>query len=317
MRRQSALFLAVLLAVLLALPALSAAAAAPVFPPGLRVGLEPAAGLRSAHGFPGFEDSDRQVAVTIFDLPGAAYDKIARSAFAMPELGFTEVGREMFRFVGGVGSLINGRTRKGDTDRHIWFLVARPVAGDVNDLAMLIRVEVPANAREVYSDAVVRKMLASVTLRPSPTEERLGLLPFKFTDLAGFRVIKVTATGAVVLTEGPTDDISKQPYAVVSIARGAPDRSSDHARFARNLLANAPLRDLTMTSADSMRINGSPGFEIRARGANPSGQPVTLVQWLRFGGADSFVRVVAIAHQDDWDRTFNRFRALRDGIELR
>jgi len=316
MHRQAAHFLSALLAAFCALATLAPATAAPVYPPGLRVGLEPAAGLKPARGFPGFADAERQVAVTIFELPAAAYDQITRTAFAMPERGFTEVGREAFPFAGGLGFLIDGHARKDGADRRIWFLVAHPVAGEARDLAALIRVEVPAPARAAYSEAVVRKMLASVTFRPEPVEERLDLLPFRLTDLAGFQVSKVLSSGVVVLTEGPSDSLAGQPYAVVSIARGAPDNPEDYARFARNLLANAPIGELAVTSADRMRINGMPGFEIRARGESPNGMPLSLVQWLRFGSG-GFIRVVAVAPRQEWDQLFNRFRALRDGIELR
>jgi hypothetical protein len=316
MRRQSAPFLLALLAACVALPVLTATADTPVFPTGLRVGLEPAADLKPARGIPGFADTERRAAVTIFDLPAAAYDRIARSAFAMSGQGFTDVRQEAFPFAGGLGFLIDGHTRKDGNDWHIWFLLARPVAGEVRNLTMLIRVEVPAPARAIYSDAVVRDMLASVTFRPEPVEERLGMLQFKLTDLAGFRVNKVLNNGVVILTEGPSDNLADQPYAVVSIAPGPPNNAEDYARFARNLLANVPMRDLAVTSGDRMRINGQPGFEIRARGNGPNGVPLTLVQWLRFGTA-GFIRVVGVTPQEDWDRMFNRFRAVRDGVEMR
>ena len=60
---------------------------------------------------------------------------------------------------------------------------------------MLINVEVPEAALAVYSDAVIRKALASVTFRPMPIQEQLGLLPFKLNQLAGFRVVKVMPVG--------------------------------------------------------------------------------------------------------------------------
>jgi hypothetical protein len=42
------------------------------------------------------------------------------------------------------------------------------------------------------------------------------------------------------------------------------------------------------------------------------------VQWVRFVGAGgNFLRIVAVAPNDQWDAAFNRFRALRDGMELR
>ena len=58
---------------------------------------------------------------------------------------------------------------------------------------MLIKVDVPDAARAVYSDAAIRQALASVTFRPAPIQEQLGLLPFKLGEMAGFRVVKVTS----------------------------------------------------------------------------------------------------------------------------
>ena len=71
-----------LLAILIGIAPLSAASAAVVYPPGLRIGLEPAGELSVSRRFPGFEDAARQVAVTILDLPAAAFDQLSRSAFA-------------------------------------------------------------------------------------------------------------------------------------------------------------------------------------------------------------------------------------------
>ena len=64
---------AVLFAVWAALVGLTTAGAEPVFPPGLRVGLEPPAGLTPSTQFPGFQDSEQKASITILDLPGRAY----------------------------------------------------------------------------------------------------------------------------------------------------------------------------------------------------------------------------------------------------
>ena len=54
------------------LASLTAAGAKPVFPPGLRIGLEAPGDLKPSTHFPGFEDVDRKVAITILDLPARA-----------------------------------------------------------------------------------------------------------------------------------------------------------------------------------------------------------------------------------------------------
>jgi len=183
-------------------------------------------------------------------------------------------------------------------------------------LTVLLNVEVPESALATYSDAVIRKALASVTFRPMPIQEQLGMLPFKLGDLAGFRVMKVLPAGGVILTDGPSDDLNKQPYVIVSIGRGVPERPDDRARFARDMLSASPLRDLAPQSADAMRIGGFPGFEIRAQAVGPNGEPIMLAQWMRFSGGN-YLRVIGVGRKDGWDALFTRLRAVRDGIEFR
>jgi hypothetical protein len=307
--------LAYLLAFWIAVAAFDPARGAePVFPAGLRVGLVPAGDLRPSARFPGFEDIDRKVAVTIVDLPAGAYAELERAAEAKDQRGLTEVKREDFSFRSGAGRLISARAQLDSAKLHKWILLAKGAADQ--DLAVLVVVEVPDAALAVYSDAVVRRALASVTFRPTPIQEQLGLLPFKLNQLAGFRVVKVVAGGGVVLTDGPSDDIGKQPYVTVSIGSSSPEQVNDRARFARDLLLSMPLRDLSLQSADAMRIGGLPGFEIRAQAKGPNDEPLSLVQWVRFGSG-GFLRIVGVGRKDDWNALFTRFRAVRDGIEPR
>jgi hypothetical protein len=305
-----------LIIVLLAVWAVVAArpaGAEPVFPPGLRIGLELPGDLKPSTRFSGFEDFDRKVAFTILDLPASAYAELSREANAAPQHGLAATKRENFSFRSGSGLLISGSVKVNGVTLHKWILLAAAAAD--KDLTALINVEVPEPALTVYSDAVVRKALASVTFRPMPVQEQLGLLPFKLAQLAGFRVMKVLPTG-VILIDGPSDDLSAHPQMFVTIGHGAPEQADDRARFARDLLSATPLRDLRMQSADAMRIGGQAGYEIRAEAAGSNGKPIMVAQWLRFSGGN-FMRIVGIGSKDVWDPLFTRFRAVRDGIELR
>ncbi|HXZ46698.1 MAG TPA: hypothetical protein VEH02_08215 [Pseudolabrys sp.] len=293
-----------------------AAAAELVFPPGLRIGLEPAGDLKLSHRFPGFEDSDRNVVVAILDLPSSAYHELETAAFNNNQRDLANVKRESFPFGSGIGFLISGTAQQNGMTLHRWSLLSQAIGGTVQNLTALINVEVPESARSVYSDEVIRKMLASVTFRPAPIQEQLSLLPFKLGDLAGFRVMQVLPTGSVILTEDATDRSGAQPFMIVSLERGGPAEVGDRPTFARDLLASAPVRDLTLQSAESMRINGLPGYEIRAQGKDPAGASVSLVQWLRFGGG-GFLRVIGVSPTEKWSEAFSRFRALRDGITTR
>jgi hypothetical protein len=292
------------------------ASAEVVFPPGLRIGLEPAAGLVASQKFPGFEDDKNKAAIAILDLPARAYEDLERSAFGPQQQGLTDLKRESFPFGSGVGFLISGKAEENGIKFTKWFLLGTAVAGPVNDLAMLINVQVPDTARAIYTDAVVRKMLASVTFRTAPIAEQLGLLPFKVGDLAGFRVMQVLPQGGVILIDGPVDDMSKNTYVIVSVGKGAPETPDERGKFAQEILSTAPLRNLAVTSGESMRIGGGQGYEIRGRAQGLQGEPVNLVQWVRFGSG-GFLRVIGVGPTQGWDEAFTRLRAVRDGVEPR
>jgi hypothetical protein len=293
-----------------------AGAAEPVFPRGMRIGLEPPPGMVLSQRFPGFEDADHEVAIALLEYPLAAYDHIEQSIFNKVPPGVTVQKREMFPFANGIGFLLSGEIKSGGITVHKWFLLAREVGGPNVDLTAFVTVDVPETARGVYTDAVVRAALASVTFRPPPLAEQLALLPFKFNDLAGFRVMQAIAEGGVILTDGPSDDISSQPYMIVSIGPSPHTEPNDRAAMARDLLSSAPLRELSVTGTEAMRLSGLPGYEIRANATGLHGEPLKLVQWVRFG-TSGYLRIVGVVRADGWDSLFNRFRAVRDGIAFR
>jgi hypothetical protein len=266
--------------------------------------------------FPGFEDPDRKVAVAILDLPARAYEDIERSAFGKDQNGLTDLKRESFPFASGVGFLITGKGEDNGVKLNKWFLLATAVGGEVKDLAVLINVQVPEAASSIYTDAVIRKMLATVTFRPAPIKEQLGMLPFQLNEMSGFRVLQVLPQGGVVLIDGPGDDMSTTTYVVVTIGQGAPDTPDERGKFARELLSAAPLRAVSITGAEPMRIGGMQGNEIRAQAQGLNGEPVNLVQWVRFGSG-GFLRVIGVGRPDGWDAMFTRLRAIRDGVATR
>ena len=287
-----------------------------VYPAGLRVGLEPPGDMKLMARAPGFEDVESKARIAVLDLPAGAYEDLERSAFEKNQAGLEDVKRESFPFASGIGFLVSGHAKENGVTVYKWFLLAKSVAGPVLDLTTLISVEVPESARAIYTDAVVRKALTSVSFRAAPIQEQLGLLPFTLGELAGFRVMQVLAAGGVIITDGPTDNLTQQPYMIISVGAGAPQEPTDRGRFARDMLASAPLRELKVTLGEAMRINNGPGYEIRAQAKGLDGTPVTLVQWLRFGGS-GFLRIVGVSRADAWDTYFTRFRAVRDGIETR
>jgi hypothetical protein len=72
-----------------------------------------------------------------------------------------------------------------------------------------------------------------------------------------------------------------------------------------------------MVSAESMRIGGQPGHEIRAEGRSPQNDAeIEIVQWLRFG-TGAYLRILGFGPKQSWTDHFTRFRAVRDGLEPR
>ena len=288
----------------------------PAYPPGSRIGLEVPGDLKPSTRIPGFEDIERKVSIAILDLPASAYLELETAAFTRLPQDLQQAKRESFPFDSGIGFLITGFVQKDGTTLHRWSFLAQAVGSTVHDLTALINVEVPENALSVYSDAVVRKALASVTFRPAPIKEQLSLLPFRFGNLAGFEVVQVMPTGTVVLADKADEKAVSRPVMIVSVGRGGPADSSDRGRFARDLVATAPVRELSIKSAEPMRINNAAGHEIRAEGKDPTGQPLSLVQWLRFGSG-GYLPIVGAAPSNEWDQMFCRFRAGRDGVDVR
>jgi len=291
------------------------AAADPVFPPGERIGLVPPPGMDVSRTFAGFEDPDHKAAISLVELTLPAYEQVEKSIFEKMPPGFVAEKREMLPFADGVGFLLIGRITVNDVVMHRWYLLARAVAGRNADFAAFVTVNVPDAALKLYSDTVVRAALSSVTLRPPPIVEQLKLLPFKLTDYAGFRPIQ-GLPGGLIITDGPTDDINRQPYMIISVGPGNQPKPDDRAKIAQELLSSAPLANLAVTATEAMRISNLPGFEIRANARNILGESVKLVQWVRFG-ASGYVRIVGVVPAEEWDQYFNRFRAVRDGIEAR
>jgi hypothetical protein len=289
----------------------SAAAAEVTFPPGGRIGLEVPTGMSASKRGPGFEDTDRKAIIAIVEVPPVAYEELEKSMFDgnAGQRGLTIDKRESFPFADGIGFLVTARATVNDVPLHKWFFLAKTISGAVT---AFVTVEVPDKALDKYSDATVRKALSTVTFREPPLAEQLSLLPFKLGDLAGFHVVKVLPNG-VILTEGQTDDLTRQPYVIAAVAPGGPENPGDRGPFTRNMLESAPVGNIHITSGEEIRIGGFPAFEIRAQGAGPHGDPIAVVQWVRFGNG-GFMRIVCVSRADQWDDMFPRFRTVRDGI---
>jgi len=288
-----------------------AAAAEPVFPPGLRVGLVPLDGLVPAKDFAGFESSDKTVKVGIIEVPETAFAAVEA---AVKEGKPVTPKPQAMQTVAGPGYFTMESAKEGSANIKNFSLI---VSG--KKFAGYVITQLRDGAEKKYSDDAVRQMLASTATRPeAPVSEQLDLVPFKVSELANFKTVRTLAPRAsILLTDGDEDtQLDGAPYMVIGLMQGAPETPDDRARFARQVAATIPgLREARITSSEPMRIDGTPGFETRidaVSGKNDT--PVTVVQWLRFGSGSATLRIIAGSTRTDWPQAFTRFRAVRDGI---
>jgi hypothetical protein len=104
---------------------------------------------------------------------------------------------------------------------------------------------------------------------------------------------------------------------ILNLMGSAPAQPDDRGRFAQETAIAIPgIREARMTMSEPIRIGGMPGYETRIDGISGKDTPVTVVQWLRFGGPTT-LRIIGSAPRDQWAKAFPRFRTVRDGIQPR
>jgi hypothetical protein len=305
----------ILLIVLIAAPAQAADA---VYPAGSRVGLAPPPGLTVSRNFSGFEDRENRVALVIVTLPGAAYPDIDKTTTpeSLQKQGVTFDSREDVTHPLGKAFLILGHQQIENQTVRKWIFVA-----SADDVTAVVTAQIPEAAQSTYPEAAIRAALQSVSVRPNvPSEEQLSLLPFRVSELAGFKVGGVIAGRAVMLTDGVVNQpaTAMDTHILVAAASGGPSQASERDRFAREVFATVPnLKDVRITSSEGLRIGGLQGHQIMARGRDGgSGDEITVVQWLRFGGS-AYIHLIGVSRTEGWSQAYARFRQVRDGIELR
>ncbi|MBR0720191.1 hypothetical protein [Bradyrhizobium manausense] len=301
---------ALALLVVSAFPALAADA---VYPPGLRLGMVPLVGLSKAKTFPGFENEDGSVKVLITELPPAAYNEVV-SAFNTNPAGANGIKPDKIETPAGLAYFTTESGKAGDAPVKRYSMIV-PGTG----FSGYVAVQVPENASKIYTDEAVRQMFATATIRKEVSaDEQIGLLPFKITDLAGFKDVRTLVPGAsIILADGnESSGYESKPFMILGLIGATPQQTDDRARFAQEAAMQIPgVRESRVTMSEPIRINGQPGFETRIDGISGKDKtPVTVVQWIRFGGGTS-LRIIASAPRDQWSDAFTRFRAVRDGIQ--
>jgi hypothetical protein len=292
-----------------------ALAADPVYPRGIRVGITPLVGLAPAKAFVGFETSDQSVKVLMTELPAAAFGEVDNAVKTNPAA--MPVKPEALETSSGRGyyTVENAKDPTGNVRRYSMIVAGPTFSG-------YVAVQVPENAMKIYTDEAVRQMFATVTVRKEvPVDEQMALLPFKVTEMSDFKNVRTLAPGAALLLSDAADEakVETSPFMVIGTIGSAPEKPDDRGRFAQQAAGMIPgLRDGRITTSEPMRIDGMAGYETRVDAiSGKDNTPVTVVQWLRFGGGSNAMRIIASSPRDEWSKAFPRFRAVRDGIEPR
>jgi hypothetical protein len=291
-------------------------AADPIFPPGARVGMVPLVGMVPAKGFTGFESEDQSIKVLVAELPAEAYGEVVNAFKANPS-GVSGIKPESIETPAGLAYYSAESATEGATHvrRYSMILQGATFSG-------YVAVQVPENATKIYSDDAVRQMFASAVIRKEvPVEEQLGLMPFKVSELSDFKNVRTLAAGAaIILADGDeTTGYEAAPFMVIGLIGSAPTTPEDRGRFAQQAATTIPgVREARITMSEPLRIDGMAGYETRIDAiSGKDNTPVTVVQWLKFGGGPNSLRIIGSAPRDQWPKAFTRFRAVRDGIQQR
>jgi hypothetical protein len=287
----------------------------PVYPPGVRVGMAPLVGLAPSKVFTGFETEDHSVKVLITELPAAAFGEVETSFKTNPVPGVPKP--EGLETAAGKAFYTVENAKDGTTNVRRYSMI---VSGGL--FTGYVAAQIPENAQKIYTDDAVRQMFASAVVRKEvPVEEQLALLPFKMTELGSFKSVHTLAPGAAILLSDGSEEsgIEAASFMVIGMIGSSPTTQEDRGRFAQQMAGNIPgLRDAKLTMSEPVRIDGTAGYETRLDAVSgKDNAPVTVVQWLRFGGPNAVLRIIASAPRDEWPKAFPRFRAVRDGIQPR
>jgi hypothetical protein len=295
--------------------ATAALAADAVFPPGSRIGLVPPKNMQAARGMAGFQDPATGAAIVAVEMPPEAYPSVA-AGFADEALkaqNFTVKSRDKVK-VGTVEAMIlsGDQTEGGRTTTKSFLLAAEPT------LTALVIAQAPAAAPAATHEQL-RAALKTVAIRaPLSIDQQVAARPFRIGDPAGFRPVRAMAGNSVLLTEGPKEAVKGVEQPTVILAQSfapAPPTAEQRDVFARSaLVQNTLLKDIVLERAQGFRLGGVDWHEIVAKGKDTtSEQPVIVMQTIRFA-PDGYLRMVALAREDQRDEMMPRFRRVVDGL---
>lgn len=263
-------------------------AAAPTYPPGSGVGLEPPAGMAVATDFEGFQRGFASIVVV--EMPAGAYTALDDQRGLVAKK--VEGGKVQDFSANDVnGFIVRGTQSLGARVFRKWVVVL----GAPKETT-LVTAQVPTDETDV-TDAAVEAALRTIAFRNKPdAAEAIAALPFTVGDTAGFRSTGALLGATIGFTEGPkdVDPDDTQPSVIVSTSLNHPlPAHMGRLDFAVVALKSRPyLASVEVRSAKLVDANGAQWAEVTGT-ANNSGKgvPLEVALFLRFGPGDGFIIV--------------------------
>ncbi|RCW86091.1 hypothetical protein [Phyllobacterium bourgognense] len=289
-----------------------------VFPGGSGVGLVPPPGLVLSSNFSGFEDAAKGTSIVLTELPVDAYAELA-AKFNPDGLRATgiEAGQPEDWPVQGavVSKLIRGSQVAAGVRYRKWVVLV----GATTTTAM-VTVQIPDGVQGGLSDADVETALRTITIRNPPSlDEQVAALPFKVSDTAGFRPVRVIAGATFLLTEGPNDVAanSAQPIIIIASNLNTAPEASARMSFAKQAFASLTgIKDVQSDNETSSEENGAEWVEIDGSAKDAaSGDALYVAQIARFE-TTRYVRAILIVRDSEKDKFSDRFRKLAKSLTI-
>lgn len=290
-----------------------------VFPGGSSIGLVPPPGLVLSTNFSGFEDAAKGTSVVVTEMPADAYAALAAkfNPEGLRETGIETVGQpENWPVQGAVVSkLMRGSQMAAGIKYRKWIVLV----GAQSTTAM-VTVQIPDGVEGGLSDADVDQALRSIVVRPPPSlDEQIASLPFKLTDMAGFRPVRVIAGATFLLTEGANDVAtnSTQPMVIIASNLNTAPEPSTRMDFARQAFASLTgIKDVSSDNESSSEADGAEWVEIDGSAKDAaSGDPLYVAQIARFE-ASRYVRAILIVRDSEKAKYADRFRKLAKSMTI-
>jgi hypothetical protein len=304
-----------ILLVLLVLPAV--ALAETQFVPGARIGMEPPSGFVVSNRFGGFENPSTGGTIVVTELPRDAWGKMRGSMTdtALKAQHITVEERQTVSVDGADAILLRGSQEASGLKAEKWILVV-----GYPTVTGVVTYQVSDMAVDRTPPEEIRKALLSTEFRQAVSlAEQVSDLSYRIGAMDGFRVERVLpGNTAIIIEDGAPPSDGPQALFVASAAAGGAPPEPERDAFARQAIAGFGLvSDVAVDRSAPVELGGDPGNELVARATDRrTGQPVAIVQWMRFVGT-GYLRFVGIAPIAEQDRLFARYRQVRDSITPR